>query len=403
MAVRLSRSTGWGRGPALRGDVYLSRARLESRTSQKIWRRRDPATEELRRASGEAEVADAVAAKRRRRGRKAEAAPAEVVPAADIDGNGYEIPANLIPDPLGADLGLGLYPRARARGFSQFPPHSPLPAAAPTSCVLSRLAAPGGAPSPSTAPLRSRVGTSPRPGGLAPCCTLLGLPAAAPSLLLGAWTEARERAQASAGRQAASRQPRDALPPRAKGNARRRPGPRFPPSPRGRAQAMRAGGRQPRPRQHLRPQSSLPQACPRVHGYPRTAGMGLDFYPSRIAGAGAGTCFSLRVRVSEISIRTDFTRCHQERRRRPTKAEAEETAGAGVEAAAGAGAEATMKTEAEVEVAREMEVRGFVRRDGSQPPARGIDVPGGEGRPPWPQFQGAPPHIYIYIKRIRFR
>jgi hypothetical protein len=60
-------------------------------------------------------VADAVAAKRRRRGRKAEAAPAEVVPAADIDGNGYEIPANPIPDPLGADLGLGLYPRARAR------------------------------------------------------------------------------------------------------------------------------------------------------------------------------------------------------------------------------------------------------------------------------------------------
>ena len=32
------------------------------------------------------------------------------------DGNGYKIPANpWIPDPLGADSGLGLYPRARVR------------------------------------------------------------------------------------------------------------------------------------------------------------------------------------------------------------------------------------------------------------------------------------------------
>ena len=32
------------------------------------------------------------------------------------DGNGYKIPANpRIPNPLGADLGMGLYPRVRAR------------------------------------------------------------------------------------------------------------------------------------------------------------------------------------------------------------------------------------------------------------------------------------------------
>ena len=52
------------------------------------------------------------------------------------------------------------------------------------------------------------------------------------------------------------------------------------------------------------------RACPRVRGYPRTAGTGLGFYPSRVAGAGAGANLGSRVRVSEISIHTDFTRCH---------------------------------------------------------------------------------------------
>ena len=52
------------------------------------------------------------------------------------------------------------------------------------------------------------------------------------------------------------------------------------------------------------------RACPRVRGYPRIAGTGLGFYPSRVAGAGAGTGFGLRVRVSEVSIRAGFTRCH---------------------------------------------------------------------------------------------
>ena len=52
------------------------------------------------------------------------------------------------------------------------------------------------------------------------------------------------------------------------------------------------------------------RACPRVRGYPRIAGTGLGFYPSRVAGAGAGTGFGLRVRVSEVTIRAGFTRCH---------------------------------------------------------------------------------------------
>ena len=52
------------------------------------------------------------------------------------------------------------------------------------------------------------------------------------------------------------------------------------------------------------------RACPRVCGYPRIAGMGFVFYPSRVAGAGAGTGLDLRVRVCGVSIRPDFTRCH---------------------------------------------------------------------------------------------
>ena len=50
------------------------------------------------------------------------------------------------------------------------------------------------------------------------------------------------------------------------------------------------------------------RACPRVCGYPRIVGMGLVFYPSRVAGAGAGTGLGLRVRVCGVSIRADFTR-----------------------------------------------------------------------------------------------
>ena len=50
------------------------------------------------------------------------------------------------------------------------------------------------------------------------------------------------------------------------------------------------------------------RAYPRVCGYPRIAGTGIIFYPLRVAGT--GTDFGMRVRVSEVSIRADFTRCH---------------------------------------------------------------------------------------------
>ena len=52
------------------------------------------------------------------------------------------------------------------------------------------------------------------------------------------------------------------------------------------------------------------RAYPRVCGYPRIAGTGIIFYPLRVAGAGEGADFSTRVRVYEVDIRVDFTRCH---------------------------------------------------------------------------------------------
>src|SRR6185295_459109 len=52
------------------------------------------------------------------------------------------------------------------------------------------------------------------------------------------------------------------------------------------------------------------RAYPRVCGYPRIAGTGIIFYPLRVAGAGAGADFSTRVRVYEVDIRADLTRCH---------------------------------------------------------------------------------------------
>ena len=52
------------------------------------------------------------------------------------------------------------------------------------------------------------------------------------------------------------------------------------------------------------------RACPWICGYPRIAGTGIVSYPLRVAGAGVGADFSTRVRVYEIDIRTDFTRCH---------------------------------------------------------------------------------------------
>jgi len=58
------------------------------------------------------------------------------------------------------------------------------------------------------------------------------------------------------------------------------------------------------------------RAYPRVCGYPRIAGTGIIFYPLRVAGAGAGADFSTRVRVYEVDIRADFTRCHLWIRRR---------------------------------------------------------------------------------------
>jgi hypothetical protein len=42
----------------------------------------------------------------------------------------------------------------------------------------------------------------------------------------------------------------------------------------------------------------------------RIAGMGMVFYPWRLAGAGAGTGFCSWVWISRASIRADFTRCH---------------------------------------------------------------------------------------------
>jgi len=50
------------------------------------------------------------------------------------------------------------------------------------------------------------------------------------------------------------------------------------------------------------------RACPQVCGYPRIAGTGFVSYPLRVAGAGAD--FSMWVRVYEVDIRVDFTRCH---------------------------------------------------------------------------------------------
>jgi len=52
------------------------------------------------------------------------------------------------------------------------------------------------------------------------------------------------------------------------------------------------------------------RACPWICGYPRIAGTGIVSYPLRVAGAGVGADFSTRVRVYEIDIRADFTRCH---------------------------------------------------------------------------------------------
>ena len=49
-------------------------------------------------------------------------------------------------------------------------------------------------------------------------------------------------------------------------------------------------------------------AYPRVCGYPRIAGTGIIFYLLRVAGA--STDFNMRVRVYEVDIRVDFTRCH---------------------------------------------------------------------------------------------
>ena len=50
------------------------------------------------------------------------------------------------------------------------------------------------------------------------------------------------------------------------------------------------------------------RACPRVCRYPRIAGTGIVSYLLRVAGAGAD--FSTRVRIYEVDIRADFTRCH---------------------------------------------------------------------------------------------
>ena len=50
------------------------------------------------------------------------------------------------------------------------------------------------------------------------------------------------------------------------------------------------------------------RTCPRICGYPRIAGTGIVSYPLRVAGAGVD--FSTRVRVYEVDIRADFTRCH---------------------------------------------------------------------------------------------
>ena len=52
------------------------------------------------------------------------------------------------------------------------------------------------------------------------------------------------------------------------------------------------------------------RTCPRICGYPRIAGTGIVSYPLRVAGAGVGADFSTRIRVYEIDIRADFTRCH---------------------------------------------------------------------------------------------
>jgi hypothetical protein len=50
-------------------------------------------------------------------------------------------------------------------------------------------------------------------------------------------------------------------------------------------------------------------ACPRVRGYPRIADTGVVSCLWRVAGAGAGTDFSMWVRVYKVNLRSDFTRC----------------------------------------------------------------------------------------------
>ena len=52
------------------------------------------------------------------------------------------------------------------------------------------------------------------------------------------------------------------------------------------------------------------RVCQRACGYPWTAGMGIVLCPWRVASAGAGADFSLRVRVYQTHIRADFTHCH---------------------------------------------------------------------------------------------
>jgi hypothetical protein len=60
----------------------------------------------------------------------------------------------------------------------------------------------------------------------------------------------------------------------------------------------------------LRPALANGYGYPRARGYPRVAGTGVVSYPWRVASAGADMDFSMRVRVYEVDIRTDFTCCH---------------------------------------------------------------------------------------------
>ena len=47
---------------------------------------------------------------------------------------------------------------------------------------------------------------------------------------------------------------------------------------------------------------------PWTSGYPRIVDMGITLCLWRVAGAGVD--FSMRVRIYEVDIRTDFIRCH---------------------------------------------------------------------------------------------